>query len=209
MSVFKLPDLPYAYDALEPHIDAKTIEIHHDKHHATYVNKLNAAIEGKIDFKDQSIEKVLSNLKSLPDDIRSAVRNHGGGHANHALYWTCLSGKGGGEPKGKLAAAITRDFGSFAAFKEKLTLAATNQFGSGWGWLSVKSDKTLCVCATLNQDSPIMDVAACPGIPILTIDVWEHAYYLKYQNRRPDYVSAIWNVINWAEVDRKYQEAIK
>lgn len=203
MDTFKVPALPYAYDALEPHIDAKTIEIHHDKHHATYVAKLNAAVDGRKEVQGKTIEQVLSNLKALPDDIRTAVRNNGGGHANHSLYWTSLSPKGGGEPKGKIGDAIKKEFGSFATLKEKLSAASVNQFGSGWGWLVVREGK-LFICSTMNQDTPINDGSACPGIPILTIDVWEHAYYLKYQNRRADYVAAIWNVIDWAEVERKY-----
>jgi len=207
--VYKLPDLPYAYDALEPHIDAKTVEIHHDKHHATYVTKLDAAIDGKKEFEGKTIEQVISNLKALPEDIRTAVANNGGQHANHSLYWTVLSPKGGGEPTGKVAEAIKRDFGTFAAFKEKMSTAVANQFGSGWAWLCVNKDKKLCVCSTSNQVSPLMDTAPCPGIPLFTIDVWEHAYYLKYQNRRIDHIAAIWNVANWPEVERRYLEAIK
>jgi superoxide dismutase, Fe-Mn family len=195
-----LPNLPYAFDALEPHIDAKTMEIHHDKHHATYVSKLNGALEGHEDLQAKPLEELLRGIESLPESVRSAVRNHGGGHANHTLFWEIMASNAGGTPSGKLAEAIDRDFGSFTAFQEKLTNAAANQFGSGWGWL-VASDGKLEVLARPNQDSPLMEGKT----PLLGVDVWEHAYYLKYQNRRPDYLAAWWNVVNWSAVAGKFQ----
>ncbi len=197
-----LPNLPYAFDALEPHIDAKTMEIHHDKHHAAYVAKLNAALEGHADLQAKSVEDLLRGIDSLPESVRGAVKNHGGGHSNHTLFWEIMGPHAGGAPSGKLAEAIDRDFGSFAAFQEKLTNAAANQFGSGWGWL-VASGGKLEVVARPNQDSPLMESKT----PLLGVDVWEHAYYLKYQNRRPDYLSAWWNVINWAAVGGKFDHA--
>jgi Fe-Mn family superoxide dismutase len=197
-----LPDLPYAFDALEPHIDAKTMEIHHDKHHATYVAKLNAALEGQADLAAKPLEELLRGIDSLPESLRGAVKNHGGGHANHTLFWEIMAPNAGGTPSGKLAEAIERDFGSFAAFQEKLTNAAANQFGSGWGWL-VASGGKLEVLARPNQDSPLME----GKIPLLGVDVWEHAYYLKYQNRRPDYLAAWWNVVNWSAVGGKFDRA--
>lgn len=200
-----LPDLPYAFDALEPHIDAKTMEIHHGKHHAGYVAKLNGAIEGT-DLADKSIEELLTNLKSVPEDKRGAVRNNGGGHYNHTLFWQILS-PSGGTPAGDLATAIDKEFGSVDGFKEKFSNAAATRFGSGWAWLCVK-DGGLCVCSTPNQDNPIMDIAECAGTPILGLDVWEHAYYLNYQNRRPDYIAAFFNVINWAKVGELYTAAV-
>ena len=199
-----LPDLPYAFNALEPHIDAKTMEIHHGKHHAGYVAKLNGAIEGT-DLADKSIEELLTNLKSVPEDKRGAVRNNGGGHYNHSLFWQILS-PAGGAPSGDLAAAIDKAFGSVDGFKEKFSNAAATRFGSGWAWLCVK-DGGLCVCSTPNQDNPIMDIAECSGAPILGLDVWEHAYYLNYQNRRPDYIAAFFNVINWDKVGELYAAA--
>ncbi|HBR14040.1 MAG TPA: superoxide dismutase [Candidatus Omnitrophica bacterium] len=203
---FKLPNLPYAVDALEPHIDAKTMEIHHDKHHAAYVNKLNEAIAGKANLESKSVEELITNIKSLPEDIKTAVRNHGGGHYNHTMFWEIMGPKGGGEPVGKLAEAIKKDLGSFAAFKEKFSNAAATRFGSGWAWLCVDvKDGKLCVCSTPNQDNPLMDIAECKGIPVLGIDVWEHAYYLRYQNRRPDYISAFYNVIQWDVVSDRYK----
>lgn len=201
---FTLPDLPYAFNALEPHIDAKTMEIHHGKHHAGYVAKLNGAIEGT-DLADKSIKDLISNLKSVPEDKRGAVRNNGGGHYNHSLFWQILS-PSGGSPSGDLAAAIDKEFGSLDGFKEKFSNAAATRFGSGWAWLCVK-DGGLCVCSTPNQDNPIMDVAECSGTPILGLDVWEHAYYLNYQNRRPDYIAAFFNVINWDKVGELYSAA--
>jgi superoxide dismutase, Fe-Mn family len=195
---FKLPDLPYAHDALEPHIDKKTMEIHHGKHHAGYVSKFNAAIEGT-ELEGKPIEEILKNAGKHG----AAVRNNGGGHYNHSLFWTIMSPKGGGKPSGKLAEAIDRDFGSFNGFKDKFSDAAAMQFGSGWAWLCSDKGK-LEVCGTPNQDNPLMDVTKDCGIPILGIDVWEHAYYLNYQNRRPDYINAFFNVINWDEVSRRY-----
>ncbi|MCR4336662.1 MAG: superoxide dismutase [Candidatus Omnitrophica bacterium] len=204
---YTLPQLPYAFDAIEPHIDAKTMEIHHGKHHATYVTKLNAALEGKADLQNKSIEDLIAQISKLPENIRGAVRNNGGGHANHAMFWTLLSAKGGGEPTGELAEGIKKDFGSFAAFKEQFETAATNRFGSGWAWLVVSNGKLL-IGSTPNQDNPLMDVAEFKGLPVLGIDVWEHAYYLKYQNRRPDYLKAIWNVVDWNVVAKRFKSAL-
>lgn len=199
---FKLPDLPYAFDALEPNIDAKTMEIHHDKHHNGYTTKLNAAIEGT-DLEDKSIEDILKNL----DMKNGAVRNNGGGYYNHSLFWTIMSPDGGGEPSGDLADAIDSAYGSFDEFKEKFATAAKTRFGSGWAWLCVHDGGKVEVCSSANQDNPLMPGIGCGGQPILGLDVWEHAYYLKYQNKRPDYVSAFFNVINWDEVSRRYNEA--
>ncbi|WP_112181324.1 MULTISPECIES: superoxide dismutase [Paraliobacillus] len=200
MTKFELPELPYAYDALEPHIDKETMNIHHTKHHNTYVTKLNAALEGHADLQDKSLDALLSDLDSLPESVQTAVRNNGGGHSNHSLFWTLLSPNGGGEPTGELATQIKDAFGSFDAFKEKFAAAATGRFGSGWAWLIVKNGK-LEITSTPNQDTPVMD-----GIsPILGLDVWEHAYYLKYQNKRPDYIAAFWNVVNWDEVSKLYE----
>jgi Fe-Mn family superoxide dismutase len=190
---FELPKLPYAFDALEPHIDAKTMEIHHDKHHAAYTNNLNAAIEGT-ELEGLSIEEILVKGMDKP-----AVRNNGGGYYNHNLFWEIMSPNGGGEPTGELAAAINEAFGSFEGFKEKFSQAAATRFGSGWAWLCVKDGK-LEVCSTPNQDNPLMPGVGCEGTPILGLDVWEHAYYLNYQNRRPDYISAFFNVVNWDKV---------
>lgn len=202
MAKFELPELPYAYDALEPHIDKETMNIHHTKHHNTYVTKLNAALEGHADLQDKSLDTLLSDLDSVPESIRTAVRNNGGGHANHALFWTLLSPNGGGEPTGELASKIKDTFGSFDAFKEKFATAATGRFGSGWAWLIVDNGE-LVVTSTPNQDTPVMEGKT----PILGIDVWEHAYYLKYQNKRPDYIAAFWNVVNWDEVAKRYEAA--
>ncbi len=201
-----LPPLPYDYKALEPHIDATTMEIHHTKHHQTYVNNLNKALEGKPQWEAKTLEALISNINGLPEDIRTAVRNNGGGHANHSLFWTILGPQKGGKPTGELERAITQEFGSFEAFKEKFETAAKGRFGSGWAWLCVSKGK-LCVCSTPNQDNPLMDIAESKGVPILGLDVWEHAYYLKYQNRRPDYVAAFWNVVNWDAVAKNYQAA--
>lgn len=200
---FELPKLPYDFNALEPHIDARTMEIHHGKHHNAYVTNLNNAIAGT-DMENKSLEDLMKIAGS-----NTAVRNNGGGHYNHMLFWEIMSPNGGGQPTGALAAAIDAKFGSFDAFKEEFSKAAATRFGSGWAWLCVDAKKQLCVCSTPNQDNPLMDVAECPGQPILGIDVWEHAYYLHYQNRRPDYVGAFWNVINWTEVSRRYEEAMK
>ncbi len=199
---FELPPLPYAFDALEPHIDARTMEIHHDKHHAAYVNNLNKAIAGT-DAEGKSLEEIMAMISKLP----VAIRNNGGGHYNHSLFWTIMSPNGGGTPSGELASAIDTVFGSFDAFKDEFSTAAATRFGSGWAWLCVGDDKGLFVTSTPNQDNTIMDIAEKPGVPILGLDVWEHAYYLKYQNRRPDYISQFWNVINWDEVARRYDAA--
>ncbi len=205
----ELPALPYAYDALEPHIDARTMEIHHSKHHQAYITNLNAALEKHPDLQGTSLDELLKDLNSVPDDIRGAVRNNGGGHFNHSLFWTVMKAGGGGEPTGPLAEAIAADLGGFAGFKDQLATAGKTRFGSGWAWLCVNADKKLCVCSTPNQDSPIMTgVAECPGTPILGVDVWEHAYYLKYQNKRPDYLEAWFNTIDWDAVAARYEQAI-
>lgn len=199
---FELPALPYAHNALEPHVDTATMEIHHGKHHAAYVNNLNAALAGT-ENEGKSLEELMANISKLP----AAVRNNGGGHYNHSLFWTVMSPNGGGTPSGELAAAIDTAFGSFDAFKEKFAAAGATRFGSGWAWLCVENG-VLKVCSTPNQDNPLMDVVTdCNGTPILGLDVWEHAYYLKYQNRRPDYIAGFWNVVNWAEVARRYAAA--
>ena len=205
----EVPALPYGFDALEPHIDARTMEIHHDKHHAAYVSKLNAALEGHADLQSKSVDELIRDLGSVPEGIRGAVRNNGGGHANHTLFWQIMGPGGGGEPSGDLGAAINDTFGGLDAFKEQFANAAATRFGSGWAWLGVKADGSLCVCSTPNQDSPIMKgVAEIECEPILGVDVWEHAYYLNYQNRRPDYVTAWWNVVNWAKVGELYAAAV-
>ena len=198
---YKLPELPYAYDALEPHIDKETMTIHHTKHHNTYVTNLNKAIEGSA-LAEKSVDELVADLNAVPEDIRTAVRNNGGGHANHSLFWTLLSPNGGGEPTGELAEEIKNTFGSFDQFKEKFAAAAAGRFGSGWAWLVVNNGK-LEITSTPNQDSPLSEGKT----PVLGLDVWEHAYYLNYQNRRPDYISAFWNVVNWDEVARLYSEA--
>jgi len=200
---FQLPELPYDFNALEPHIDAKTMEIHHDKHHAGYTNNLNAALEKHPNLLDKSIEALLSDLGSIPEDIRGAVRNNGGGFSNHSLFWTVMAPKAGGEPDGDLAAAIKSAFGDFAKFKDTFSKAAATRFGSGWAWLCTRSGGELSVTSTPNQDSPISEGLT----PILGLDVWEHAYYLKYQNRRPEYIENWWNVVNWTEVARRYGAA--
>ena len=198
---FELPSLPYASDALEPHIDKQTMEIHHDKHHKAYTDKLNAAIEGS-DMANKSIEDILKNVKG-----NTAVRNNGGGFYNHNLFWTILGPNAGGKPSGALAEAIDKKFGSFDKFKEEFANAAATRFGSGWAWLIVKENGEVAVTSTANQDNPLMDVAEEKGTPILGLDVWEHAYYLKYQNKRPDYISAFWNVVNWDAVSKRYEQA--
>jgi Fe-Mn family superoxide dismutase len=199
----ELPSLPYAFNALEPHIDAKTMEIHHGKHHGGYVTKLNAALEKHADLQSKSIEELLAGINSLPDDMRTAVRNNGGGHLNHSIFWKNLSPKGGGQPGGALADAIKSAFGSFDSFKEKFANAAANRFGSGWAWLCVDKSGNLLVKDFPNQDSPVME-----GLkPILGLDVWEHAYYLNYQNRRPDYIKAFWNIVNWPDVADRFAKA--
>ncbi|MCB0704516.1 MAG: superoxide dismutase [Saprospiraceae bacterium] len=201
---FTLPDLPYSFDALEPHIDARTMEIHHDKHHAGYTNNLNAAIQGT-ELEGKRIEDILANVSKHS----GAVRNNGGGYYNHSLFWEIMSPDGGGEPSDRMNIhkAIVRDFGSFDNFKTQFATAAGTRFGSGWAWLCVDKKDKLFICSTANQDNPLMDVVPEEGTPILGLDVWEHAYYLNYQNRRPDYVSAFFNVINWAEVTKRYNEA--
>ncbi len=204
---YSVPDLAYGFDALEPHIDAKTMEIHHDKHHAAYVTKVNTAVEGKDDLASKSIEDLIAGLGSVPEDIRGAVRNNGGGHANHTLFWEVIGPNAGGEPSGELAEAITADLGGFAAFKEAFSNAAATRFGSGWAWLIVDANGKLAVTSTPNQDNPLMDIVDTKGTPILGLDVWEHAYYLNYQNRRPDYIAAFFNVVNWAAVSEKYKAA--
>ncbi len=199
----QFPSLPYAYDALEPHIDAMTMEIHYTRHHKAYFDNLQAAVKDT-EMADMPFADLLKNISKYP----VAVRNNGGGHFNHSLFWTIMSANGGGKPQGKLAEAIDKNFGSFESMQEKFNTAAKTRFGSGWAWLCVKSDKSLAVCSSPNQDNPLMDVAECHGTPILGLDVWEHAYYLKYQNKRPDYVSAFWNVINWDAVTKNYTNAI-
>jgi len=200
-----LAPLPYPSNALEPHIDAKTMEIHHGKHHNAYVTNLNKALESAPALADKPVEELIRDLSAVPESIRGAVRNNGGGHANHTLFWDILTPGGAKAPSGALATAIQSAFGSLDDLKAKMEDAGTKRFGSGWAWLCTKADKSLCVCSTPNQDSPLMQgVAECPGTPILGIDVWEHAYYLNYQNRRPDYLKAIWNVINWDKVAARY-----
>jgi len=200
---FTLPKLPYAYDALEPHIDARTMEIHYTKHHQTYIDNANAAIEKHPALASKSVEELLSALDQVPEAIRTVIRNHGGGHANHSLFWTVMKAGGGGKPGGDLAPAIDQAFDGFDAFKGQFETAAKTRFGSGWAWLSVKKDGALAVASTANQDSPLSEGMT----PILGLDVWEHAYYLKYQNKRPDYITAFWNVINWDEVARRFKAA--
>lgn len=201
---YTLPALPYAYDALEPNIDAKTMEIHHTKHHQTYINNINAAIEGTA-WEKLTVEELVSKVNEVPADIKNVVINNGGGHANHSLFWTVMSPQGGGNPTGAVATAIEQELGGFDAFKEAFTKAAISRFGSGWAWLSVTPEKKLVVESSGNQDSPLMN----GNTPILGLDVWEHAYYLKYQNRRPEYIAAFYNVVDWNEVNRRYQAAIQ
>ena len=201
---YTLPDLPYAYDALEPHIDARTMEIHHTKHHAAYIAKLNAAIE-RHDLGDPSVEELVAAIDTLPEEIQTAVRNHGGGHANHSLFWTVMSGQGKGHPQGDLAKAIDDQLGGFDRFAKQFTEAAVGRFGSGWAWLSLDADDRLVIESTANQHSPLMHGHK----PVLGIDVWEHAYYLKYQNRRPDYVEAFFNVIDWDAVTERYLDTVR
>ena len=205
---YSLPKLPYAYDALDDHIDAQTMEIHHTKHHQAYITKVNAAIEGT-EFEAKSIEELVSDLSAVPEAKRTAVRNNGGGHANHSLFWTIMGANAGGAPAGDLAAAITSDLGGLETFKTSFSNAAATRFGSGWAWLVVGADGNLTVGSTANQDSPLMGaaVAGIAGTPILGLDVWEHAYYLKYQNRRPDYIAAFWNVVNWDAVAERHAAA--
>ncbi len=205
---FTLPALPYAYDALEPYIDTCTMHIHHTKHHGGYTRKLNAALAQYPEWEEKSIEEILADLSALPEAIRTAVRNNGGGYYNHSLFWTIMSPNGGGEPTGALRAALEETFGSFAAFQQQFETAAKTRFGSGWAWLVVTDDGRLAVGSTPNQDNPLMrGVAPLIGTPILGLDVWEHAYYLRYQNRRPAYIQAWWQVVNWDEVARRYEAA--
>jgi Fe-Mn family superoxide dismutase len=199
-----LPALPYDFAALEPHIDAQTMQIHHDKHHQAYVNNLNAALDKHPDLHKKTLDELLRGINAVPEDIRTAVRNNAGGHHNHSLFWTIMAPKAGGEPTGALADAIKKAFGDIAKFKEQIAAAATTRFGSGWAWLAVSGGK-LEIFSSANQDSPLMD----GKIPVLGLDVWEHAYYLKYQNRRPDYIGAWWNVVNWPEVAKRYEAAKK
>lgn len=201
----QLPALPYANNALEPHFDEQTMMIHHDRHHNGYVTNLNKALEGHADLQNKSVEELLANLSSVPESIRGAVRNNGGGHANHSLFWVTIGPNAGGSPTGALAAAIDKELGGFDKFKEDFAKAGATRFGSGWAWLSVDKNKKLVVSSTPNQDSPISE----GNTPILGVDVWEHAYYLKYQNKRADYIAAFWNVVNWNEVGRRYDEAVK
>jgi len=197
---FELPKLPYGYDALEPYIDAKTMDIHYNKHHQTYVNNLNAAIEKHPELAGKSVEELVADLNAVPEDIRTAVRNNGGGHLNHSFFWPLMAPKAGGKPDGELAAAIDKAFGSFDDFKAEFAKAATGRFGSGWAWLALDKGGKLVITSTPNQDNPISE-----GLkPVLGLDVWEHAYYLNYQNRRPDYISAWWNVVNWAQAASNY-----
>ncbi|MFK7850438.1 MAG: superoxide dismutase [Akkermansiaceae bacterium] len=204
-----LPDLGYAFDALEPHIDAATMEIHHDRHHQAYTDKLNGAISGKADLEAKTADELIADLGSVPEDIRGAVRNNGGGFVNHSLFWKVIAPGGASAPSGDLAAAIDAAFGSFDAFKEGFAAAGANQFGSGWAWLCKKADGSLGVCSTANQDNPTMgpDFGGCGSTPILGLDVWEHAYYLNYQNKRPAYIAAFWNVVNWDVVAANFAAA--
>lgn len=204
---YTLPKLAYAYDALEPNIDAQTMEIHYSKHHQTYVNNLNAAVEGT-EFANLPIEALVAQVESLPEKLRLPVRNNGGGHANHSLFWEVMSPSGGGLPQGDVAKAIDADLGGFDAFKDAFTKAALSRFGSGWAWLTVTSEGKLAVESSANQDSPLMKGIGSGNTPILGLDVWEHAYYLKYQNRRPEYIAAFYNVVNWGVVARKYAAAL-
>lgn len=204
---YTLPPLPYSFDALEPHIDARTMEVHHTKHHQTYVNNLNAALKDT-EYAELPIETLVAQVSSLPEALQAPVRNNGGGHANHSLFWTVMSPEGGGTPEGELGQAIDTDLGSFDAFKEAFTKAALTRFGSGWAWLSVNKQGKLVVESTANQDNPLMTGLMSGNTPVLGLDVWEHAYYLKYENRRPEYIAAFYNVINWPEVARRYAQAL-
>ncbi len=202
---YTLPKLNYSYDALEPYIDAQTMEIHHTKHHQTYITKLNEALEKAPELKDKTLEELLKGIKTVPEAIRTAVRNHGGGHHNHSLFWGVMGAKKGGEAKGEVAQAITKSLGSFDAFKTQFNDAAVARFGSGWAWLVVNADGSVAVTSSANQDSPLMDGQT----PIMGLDVWEHAYYLKYQNKRPDYINAWWNVVDWDAINENYRKVAK
>lgn len=205
---YTLPNLSYDYNALEPHIDARTMEIHHTKHHNTYILNVNKALEEGGHKAPSNINDLISNLSAVPEKIRTAVRNNGGGHANHSLFWTILAPNAGDAPTGPLAEAINKAFGSFDTFKDQFSTAATTRFGSGWAWLCLKADKSLFICSTPNQDNPLMQgFVDTPGTPLLGLDVWEHAYYLNYQNRRPDYIKAFWSVINWPAISKRYEAA--
>ena len=208
---FELPPLPYDYSALEPHIDTQTMQLHHDKHHQAYVTNLNNALQGLSQFDGVSIEDLMRRINEVPENVRTAVRNNGGGHSNHTFFWKTIGPGKGGAPKGKLAEAITSTWGSFDKFKEEFGKAAATRFGSGWAWLVVTGDKKLAIGSTANQDSPLMGkaVAGIEGKPVIGLDVWEHAYYLKYQNRRPDYISAFWNVVDWDAAEKNYEAALK
>lgn len=206
---YELPKLDYDHNALEPQIDARTMEIHHTKHHQAYIDKVNQAIEGQPELSGKDIQSLISNLNAVPENIRTVVRNNGGGHFNHSFFWKIIGPGKGGEPKGELGEAITKKWGSLDKFKEEFSAAGVARFGSGWAWLCVKDDKSLAICSTPNQDSPLMKgVVECAGTPVLGLDVWEHAYYLNYQNRRPDYIKAFWNVVNWDQVEKNYQAAV-
>jgi Fe-Mn family superoxide dismutase len=198
---YELPALPYAYDALEPHIDARTMEIHHSKHHAGYVNNLNKALEGQAALQNKAVEELLSDLSAIPESIRTAVRNNGGGHYNHSMFWPSMAANGGGEPMGSLASSIAKTFGGFDVFKEQFSKAAATRFGSGWAWLVLNASGELSVMSTANQDNPVSEGMK----PVVGLDVWEHAYYLKYQNRRADYIAAWWNVVNWKTVGELFE----
>ncbi|MCH8473890.1 MAG: superoxide dismutase [Opitutales bacterium] len=205
---YTLPSLEYDYNALEPHIDATTMEIHHSKHHQTYVDKANAALEAYPALAEKDVDDLIADLSQVPENIRTAVRNNAGGHSNHSFFWKIIGPGKGGSPVGELAGAIDSAFGSFDDFKKEFAAAGANRFGSGWAWLSVKPDGNLCICSTPNQDSPLMKgVVDCLGTPLIGIDVWEHAYYLKYQNKRPAYIEAFWNVVNWDKAEELYQAA--
>jgi len=206
---FELPSLPYGASDLEPNIDARTMEIHHGKHHATYVANLNKALESAPELASKSLDELIGNLSAVPEAIRGPVRNNAGGHWNHSFFWKLMAPSAGGAPVGSLAEAIAKTFGSFDDFKAKFEAAGLARFGSGWAWLSVKADKSLCICSTPNQDNPLMvGVAECPGTPVIGCDVWEHAYYLHYQNRRADYLKAWWNTVSWAAAEKNYQSAL-
>ncbi len=206
---YQLPKLDYDYNALEPHIDARTMEIHHTKHHQTYIDKVNEALASHPDLASKDVKDLISDLNAVPENIRTAVRNNGGGHFNHTFFWKILAPGKGGTPSGALGEAINKEWGSFDKFKEAFAAAGAGRFGSGWAWLCVRDDKTICICSTANQDSPVMKgVVDCTGTPIIGLDVWEHAYYLNYQNRRPDYIKAFWNVVNWDQAAHNYEAAV-